>query len=204
MSGGSVLDRQAIYQELQNTLKKYKDRECKVYLLHGDFSDEEMHSLYKHKKVKALVSLTHGEGFGLPLFESAYCGLPVVATDWSGHLDFLYKPTKSKNGKSKTKPHFARIEYSLQPIHPSAVWKGVLQADSMWAYPQQGSYKMKLRQVYKDYGRFKSQAKKLQTWIVKNFEEQKQYDCFNNAIDDFLPSKEDSEWMQTLSEIEIV
>tara|TARA_R100001079_G_scaffold966_1_gene645 strand:- start:38280 stop:39542 length:1263 start_codon:yes stop_codon:yes gene_type:complete len=204
VSGGSVLDRQAIYQELQNTLKKYKDRECKVYLLHGDFSDEEMHSLYKHKKVKALVSLTHGEGFGLPLFESAYCGLPVVATDWSGHLDFLYKPTKSKNGKSKTKPHFARIEYSLQPIHPSAVWKGVLQADSMWAYPQQGSYKMKLRQVYKDYGRFKSQAKKLQTWIVKNFEEQKQYDCFNNAIDDFLPSKEDSEWMQTLSEIEIV
>lgn len=178
LKGGCVMDRHHLEKELNNFLKKYKNRQCKIYLLHGDFTDEEMHSLYDHDSVNALVSLTHGEGFGLPLFEAAYSGLPVVATDWSGHLDFLYKPVKDKKGKEKLKPHFARVEYNMQSIPDHAVWDGVLQKDSMWAYPQQGSYKMKLREVYKDYGRFQSQAKKLQSWILNEFEEQKQYSEF--------------------------
>jgi hypothetical protein len=40
-----------------------------VYLLHGEFTDEEMNSIYNHSKVKAMVSLTKGEGFGRPLLE---------------------------------------------------------------------------------------------------------------------------------------
>ena len=180
--GGSVLDYNAIYAELERSLSKYKNRKCKVYLLHGDLTDEEMHMLYKHKSIHAIVSLTHGEGFGLPLFEAAYCGLPVIATDWSGHLDFLCKPTKDKKGKIKPKPHFARIDYDLQPVQPSAVWDGVVQKDSLWAFPQQGSYKMKLREVYKDYSRFKSQAKKLKTWITKEFDQEKQLNLFNNIV----------------------
>ena len=174
LKGGCVIDRYHLDKEIKSFLKKYKNRKCKVYFMHGDLSDEEMHALYSHDSINALVSLTHGEGFGLPLFEAAYSGLPVVATDWSGHLDFLYKPTKDKKGKVKSKPHFARVDYDLKPIPQHAVWDGVLQKDSLWAYPQQGSYKMKLREVYKDYDRFKSKAKKLQDWVCKNFEEQKQ------------------------------
>ena len=165
------------------------------------FSDEEMHSIYTNKSIHALVSLTHGEGFGLPLFEAAYSGLPVLATDWSGHLDFLCKPTKSKKGKQKVKPHFARVDYDLKQIHPEAVWDGVLQKDSEWAYAQQGSYKMKLREVYKDHGRFKSQAKTLQKWILKNFEEQKQYNCFKNSLKQFFVS---DNWMDDLDSIELI
>ena len=180
--GGSVIDKEAISSELTKALSKYKNRKCKVYLLHGDLSDEEMHALYRHKKINALISLTHGEGFGLPLFEAAYCGLPVVATDWSGHLDFLYKPTKNKKGRKKSKAHFARVDYDLQLVAPDAVWNGVVEKDSMWAYPQQGSYKMKLREVYKDYGRFKSQAKTLQKWIHKEFEQEKQLNLFNSYV----------------------
>ena len=61
----------------------------KVYFLHGYLKDEEVSSLYKHPKVKGLISLTHGEGFGLPLLEAAACGLPICATNWSAHTEFL-------------------------------------------------------------------------------------------------------------------
>jgi len=192
--GGSVIDKNAISTEIKKLLSKYESRKCKVYLLHGDLTDEEMHSLYKNKDVNALISLTHGEGFGLPLFEAAYCGLPVVATDWSGHLDFLYKPTKDKKGKQKNKPYFGRVNYDIAPVHRDSVWDGVVQKDSSWAYPQQGSFKMKIREVYKDYSRFKSQAKKLQTWLLENFENQKQLDKFKNIIKEyFIESISDQE-----------
>ena len=182
--GGSIIDRYSAEQELNKFLKKYDNRQCKVYLLHGDMSDQEMHSLYAHKNIHCLVSLTHGEGFGLPLFEAAYSGLPVLATDWSGHLDFLYMPVKDKKGKKRLRPHFARVEYELQPIQKEAVWDGVLQSDSLWAYPQQGSYKMKLREVYKEHGRFKKQAKILQKWILENFTPSNQYAQFlEKALD---------------------
>ena len=186
LRGGSVKDKRAIEHELKNLLSKYKNRKCKVYLLHGDLSDQEMHSLYKNNDIHVLASLTHGEGFGLPLFEAAYSGLPVLATDWSGHLDFLYKPTKNKKGKTKAKPHFARVDYDLQPIPGDVAWKDVIEKNSMWAYPKQGSYKMKLREIYKDYSRYKSQAKKLSTWLATEFEEKKQYNLFNSHIEEYV------------------
>ena len=196
LRGGCVLDKISISAELKKLLSQYDNRKCKVYLLHGDLNEEEMHSLYVHKDIHALISLTHGEGFGLPIFEAAYSGLPILATDWSGHLDFLYKPTKDKKGKEKLRPHFAKVDYDIQPIPKDAIWEGVLQKESMWAYPKQGSYKMKLREVYKDHSRFKSQAKKLQSWIRKNFEEHKQYDKLVKSMGfEILPSQEEVDYV---------
>ena len=191
--GGSLTDRKHVRREVSSLLKKFPNRQCKIYLLHGDLTDQEMHSLYKHEKIDCLVSLTHGEGFGLPLFEAAYSGLPVLATDWSGHLDFLYKPTKDKKGKEKLRPHFAKVDYDLQTIPKVAVWDGVLMADSMWAYPKQGSYKMKLREVCKELGRYKSQAKKLQKWILENFTEEQQYEKFASSISGYIKQQEQEE-----------
>jgi len=183
----SIIDREHTMKTITNFLKQYENRQCKIYLLHGDMSDEEMHSLYKHPKIKALVSLTHGEGFGLPLFEAAYSGLPIIAPEWSGHVDFLFAPKKDKKkdektGKEKMKAHFGRVAYELQPIPEHAVWDGVLEKGSMWAYAQPGSYKMKLREIYKDHSRFKKQAKDLQKWVLKNFSEEKQYKAFNDCL----------------------
>mgnify|MGYP003651057881 CR=1 FL=1 len=198
--GGSIIDRTHAMAMFKNLLSKYDTRQCKIYLLHGDMTEQEMHSLYKHKDIHCLVSLTHGEGFGLPLFESAYSGLPVLATDWSGHLDFLYKPVKDKKGKEKLRPHFAKVDYDLQPVQKHAVWDGVVQADSLWAYPQQGSYKMRLREVCKDYGRFKSQAKKLQKWITKAFAEDQQYQKFNDVLAPYITTLE---WENDLDSISV-
>jgi len=180
--GGSIIDKYHMRSAVENVLKKYPDRKCKVYLLHGDLTDQEMHSLYQHPKIKSYVSLSHGEGFGLPHFEAAYSGLPVIAPDWSGHLDFLYMPKKDKKKKAKLRPCFARVDYTLQPIPQEAVWEGVLEKESMWCYPQQGSFKMRLREVYKEYGRFKKQATTLQKWIIKTFSEEKQLNLMAEHI----------------------
>ena len=178
-----INDRYATEKRLKQLLHQYEDRKCKVYLLHGSFTDQEMASLYVHPKIKAYVSLTHGEGYGLPLFEAAYHGLPVVAPDWSGHLDFLYMPVKDKKSKKeKNKAMFTRVDYKLAPIPQEAVWEGVLQADSQWCYADEGSYKMKLREVKTKYEHKATQAKKLQKWILENFEESKMYAKFADAV----------------------
>ena len=189
----SIVDRQNTDRRLQQILSNYPNRKCKIYLLHGNMTDKEMDSIYKHPKIKAAISATHGEGFGLPLFEAAYNGLPVVAPDWSGHLDFLYMPIKNKkSGKERNKAMFASVDWDLDFIPEHAVWDGVLQKDAMWCYPRQGSFKMRLREVRKDYGRFKKQAKQLQKYIIENFTEEKMYE---KMLECFLPV-DTPEWMK--------
>jgi glycosyltransferase involved in cell wall biosynthesis len=164
-SNDSLLDREATETRLKVLLDNLKDRKCSVHLLHGHMSEAEMQALYKHPRIKAVVSSTHGEGFGFPLFEAAYNELPVVATDWSGHLDFL--TVKDEEGVEKKL--FAKVDYELKPIAKEHAWQGVLEEGTQWAYPLPSSFKAKMREVYKDYGRFKSWSKKLNKWVREEF-----------------------------------
>mgnify|MGYP003112463316 CR=1 FL=1 len=171
----SLLDRLNSTATLRSAIEKHNGRKCKIYLLHGSMSEEEMASLYTHEKVKCIVSTTHGEGYGLPLFEAAYYGLPIIATDWSGHVDFLYKKTKQKNGKIKSKHMFSRVSYKLDNIPEKVVWEDVLIKESRWAYPDISSVKNNMIEVHGDLGRFEKRAKELQTWVCKNYEKEKIY-----------------------------
>ena len=178
LGGASQIDREAVTNNLKQLLEQHKDRKCKVYLLHGDMEETELTALYTHPKVKALVSLSHGEGFGLPLFEAAGYGLPVITTEWSGHTDFMYCPNK----EGKIKPHFARVDFTLQQVQPEAVWQGVIEKDTMWAFPVGTSAKSQMRAVYKDHDRYRGQAKRLALHIEKEFETNKIYQQFVNQI----------------------
>ena len=90
MGGNSSVDRYTTRKKMEQILKQVRSGPFpKVYFLHGYLNEKEVSSLYKHPKVKGLISLTHGEGFGLPLLEAAACGLPVCATNWSAHTEFL-------------------------------------------------------------------------------------------------------------------
>ena len=182
----SLIDRKHTRAIFENSLQKHGERKCKIYLLHGYLNNEEMAGLYKHPKIKALISTTHGEGFGLPMFEAAYYGLPIIATDWSGHLDFLYKPVKQKNGKKKKKHMFSKISYTLQHVQKQAVWGGVIEKDSMWAFPEEGSIKMNLEELYKDYGRFKKRSSELQKWVCEHFSEEETYAEYVSHLEPFV------------------
>ena len=112
-------------EEIQRKINDIRDSiECKnipsVYLLHGEFTDKEMNELYNHPKVKAMVSFTKGEGFGRPLLEFSLIGKPIIASGWSGHLDFLHKD------------HTALCGGKINPIDKSAQVKGMLIEGSQW------------------------------------------------------------------------
>ena len=187
------MDKLNCMTKLKDLLHEYPDRKCKVHLIHGNMTDEEMNALYTHPKLKAFASLTHGEGYGLPLFEAAYNGMPIVAPSWSGQCDFLFAPVKKKNSnKTKIRPLFAKVEYDLKPIPKEAVWKGVLQPDSMWCYARENSYKRKLREVYKSHSTFVGQANKLKKYLNNNFTEQIMYSNFVNAMNKSTTAAEDS------------
>ena len=60
----SYVDREELAKRVKIIRKTVKATTLpNVYLLHGEFTDEEMNTLYNHPKVKAMVNLTKGEGF---------------------------------------------------------------------------------------------------------------------------------------------
>lgn len=178
LANGSLGDFENFSQRIAE-IKKMTD--CGEYpritVIHGKLSDTEMASLYRHPKVKALVSLTHGEGFGLPLLEAAACGLPVITTDWSGQLDFL-----TVNGKKL----FIPVAYELKEIPQSAVWPGVMEAGSQWAIPNEEDAKGKLRKFVVSSETPREWAAELAVHVNKHFSEEATGDGFVNTLEDFF------------------
>jgi len=163
LSKSSIIDRTNTKKQLESYIKTLGEKKCKVYLIHGNLTESEIHSLYTHPKVKAYFTTTHGEGYGLPVFEAAYSALPIVATDWSGHLDFL-----SGNHKGKSKKLFAKIDCDIKTVQPQAVWGDLIIKESRWAFPKDNSVKTQLANVYKNHGMYKGWAKSLQAQILEN------------------------------------
>jgi glycosyltransferase involved in cell wall biosynthesis len=193
-----LMDREKLFAEIKQSIANLEKnspssttRKCKVYLLHGDMSDEEIHSLYTHPQIKAFLSLSHGEGFGLPIYEAAYSGLPVIAPGWSGHLDFL---VDKKKGISQ----FQNVEYDIQPVPDGAVWEGVIVKESMWAYPREHSAKQNMRYCYANVKKTNKTAKELASRLEVDFAEDKQYEKFINAM-----GQQDNadDWLDEIEEI---
>ena len=168
MAKNCLMDREKVFHDLRKfIIEQAPEHKCKVYLLHGDMGDDEIHSLFVHPKIKSLLTLTHGEGFGLPIFEAAYSEMPIIAPGWSGHLDFL---VNKKTGKSE----FYNVEYDIQPIAEHVLWDGVIIKESMWAYPREHSAKQKMRECFANFKEAKTTAVKLSKRLHKNLSEENQ------------------------------
>jgi len=127
-----------------------------VYLLHGELSDEEMNSLYNHDKIKAMVSFTKGEGFGRPLLEFTTSGKPVIASSWSGQLDFL-------------NPEFSwLLPGQITQVHKSAVNDWIIQESGWFTVNYQYASQI-IEGCYKTYEKFLDKSKKHINITKNNF-----------------------------------
>jgi glycosyltransferase involved in cell wall biosynthesis len=147
----SVLDKVDILKKIKNVKGKFPSdwKLPNIYLLHGDLSKEEMNYLYNHPKIKAMVSFTHGEGFGRPLLEATMTGLPVIASGWSGQLDFLDRDKS------------LLIQGNFEKVPKSVIWKDIIVEDSQWFTIDESSAYKAFNYVFKNNFDVKKNAKSL-------------------------------------------
>ena len=175
---GSRIDRDGTVERLRALLNHtVQNRKCKVYLFHGSLTDSEMVSLYKNKNVSAYITTSHGEGFGLPVFEAAQHGVPVIAPNWGGIKDF--------SGDS-----FAELEYEVKEIEDYQVMEGMLEKESNWCFPKVESVREQMREVYNNLSKYKKQAKAHQNFISENFTEQSVNMRYNSIIESVIDTTE--------------
>lgn len=155
LAGFSYLERTTLEGRIRSLLAEYKTAPS-VYFIHGELTSSQMSSLYNHKKIKALVSFTKGEGYGRPLAEFALTGKPVIASNWSGHLDFL-NPNSS-----------VLLDGITKPVHQSAIDQFLIK-ESSWFTVNYTNAGKKLYDIWKNYEPYLKNSQEAAKNIRTNF-----------------------------------
>lgn len=145
-----------------------------IYLIHGNMTNAEIASLYRHPNIKALVSLTRGEGFGLPLLEAAASSLPIIATDWSAHTEFL------NVGK------WIKIEKDLVAVPESRVDNRIFISGTKWANPREEDFKKKIRKFRESYLTPENWAKELSAICKQKFSKESILREYDQLFDEII------------------
>jgi len=174
-TGSSYMDREEILKKIKQIKKTVNSNNLpNIYLLHGEFTDEEMNEIYNHSKVKAMVSLTKGEGFGRPLLEFTLTKKPLITTAWSGHMDFL-------------NPEFTPlIGGQLTNVHPSAANQWLL-PESQWFTPDHGQIGHFLKDVFENYKNYTDKAKRQAFYSKTNFNWENMKTKLENLLNQSIP-----------------
>ena len=155
--GPSYMDRDEILKRINQIRSTVNSKDLpNIYLLHGEFTDAEMNEIYNHPKIKAMVSLTKGEGFGRPLLEFTQSKKPLLTTNWSGHVDFL------NTGFTTLVPG------TLTNVHSSAA-NQFLMKESQWFSPDAGRVGHYLKDMFENYKDYVDGGKRQAYHSKQNF-----------------------------------
>ena len=168
----SLLDKEEILASIRKIRNKfeYKENLPNIYILHGEFTNEELNKLNNDPKIKSFVSFTKGEGFGRPLLEQAITGKPVITTNWSGHVDFI------------------RPEYNillggeLKNIHKSAANKWLLE-QAQWFNVDTEVASKAMKDVYKHYKKYIENSRKQTKFLKETFSQNQMTKVLKSHLD---------------------
>ena len=172
-AGFSVMDRETTLQKIEGVLEQFGENVPSVYLIHGDLEEKDMAALYHHPKVKAMVSFAKGEGYGRPMAEFTLTGKPIIASGWSGQLDFL------------PKEHSVLLEGQLTQVDESAADQFILK-EAQWFTVNYSNAANKIYDVYNKYNDYLKQSAGLKENTLKNFTLDKMHDKFTEIIDTYV------------------
>ena len=175
-AGASKMDRLELEKRIDGIKKTVKaTRLPNVYVLLGEMHDLDINELYNHPKVKAMVSLTKGEGFGRPLLEFTLTGKPLITTNWSGHTDFLHPD------------HTTLLGGELKEIHPSAQVENILIKGSSWFSPDAGEVAYAFKDSFENYKKYKEKGRKQAHHSKTNFSFEKMQELLDSILDKNIP-----------------
>jgi hypothetical protein len=174
--GASYMDRDEILKRVDMIRKSVDAKSTpNVYLIHGELTDEEMNDLYNHSKVKAMVSLTKGEGFGRPLLEFSLTKKPIITTNWSGHKDFL------------SEEFTTLLSGELHNLDDSSVVQDMLMKEFQWFGVDQGAAFVSLRDIFANYKDYKEKANRQAFRSKTNFSFEKMVEQLDGYLTQYIP-----------------
>lgn len=144
-----IMDREEILKKIDVIRNSVQGSDLpNIYVLHGDLDDEDMNNLYNHPKVKAMISFAKGEGYGRPLAEFCLSKKPVIASGWSGQIDFL-------NGEFAV-----LIPGQLTQTHPSAQSQGLILPGALWFTIDHNLAAKAMEDVFTHYKKYEDRGKR--------------------------------------------
>jgi hypothetical protein len=121
-----------------------------------------------------MISPTKGEGFGRPLLEFSLTGKPIIASGWSGHLDFL-------------KPNFTTLlNGTLENVHSSAANQWLI-PEAQWFRPDEGEIIRYFKDVYKKYKQYNVKSKQQKNFSKSNFSYEKMESLVKDTLTEIIP-----------------
>lgn len=174
-AGFSILEREELLNKIRQIRASIGTGCPNVYLLHGELTEEELNGLYNHPKIKAHISFTKGEGFGRPLLEAVMSCKPVIASAWSGQLDFLSPTPEAPDGA-------VLVAGELRQVEPGAVWPDVIIEQSSWFNVDSQMAANAMMAVFRQYDKFLLPAKRLALVNQKRFS----YDTIKKKTEELL------------------
>ena len=174
-ANASIIDRDNILKKIDEVRKTVRGSLPNIYVIHGEMDDSEVNELYNHPKVKAMINFTKGEGFGRPLLEFSAVGKPIIASGWSGHLDFLNKEFVTLVGGT------------LHEVDNSAVQKGIIIKEAKWIQPNDGEVANAMKDVFGKYKKYVELARRQRHYVKTNFSLDKMAEQLNAILSQRLP-----------------
>ena len=167
----SLLDKEDILKDIRKIREEFKGNLPNIYILHGEFTNEELNKINNDPKIKAFISFTKGEGFGRPLLEQAITGKPVITTNWSGHIDFI-------------RPEYnVLLGGELKAIHPSSANKWLLK-EANWFNVNTEVASKAMKDVYKYYKKYIENSRKQTKYLKENFSQNKMTEVLKGYMDE--------------------